>query len=164
MLWRAGLKSFPGTLCFNKIEIDCCQHVPVGALAAALGARAGGEVSAGWSFWLFLLCAAWHLLCVEGLVLLLTGPATSRAVRAQSLAASIGCGREGVSSLGLQSFHQDADHLVVGAFISHGLVMAVENGGQNRIHLGELHAEPLALGVCREPGGRQRGAGRQPSA
>lgn len=162
MLCRAGLKSFPSTLCFNKIEIDCRQHVPVGALAAALDgeSRWGGLSRLGLLTFPFV-CSLTTALCGR------SGPPAHRPCHQQgsrgTVTGSFDQLREGgrftVGSA--EPFHQDADHLVVGAFISRGLVMTVENGGQNRIHLGELHAEPLALNMCREPGGRQRGAGRQ---
>lgn len=58
------------------------------------------------------------------------------------------CGGEGFSLLVLQSFFAAMqNHLVTRAFISCLLVMVVENGGQNCIHLGELLLEPFALYV-----------------
>ena len=49
-------------------------------------------------------------------------------------------------------------HLAIPAFIRHLLVMVVDNGGQNRLHLGELLTEPFALhfkGAGRETEGRR---------
>lgn len=49
-------------------------------------------------------------------------------------------------------------HLAIPAFIRRLLVMVVDNGGQNRLHLGELLTELFALhfkGAGRETEGRR---------
>lgn len=69
----------------------------------------------------------------------------------------------GLSSLLLQSrFTTLQNHLVIRAFISRLLVMVVENGGQNRIHLEERLSAIRA--VCLKGAGREterRGADRR---